>query len=83
MYYLFMLFLIGGEGSPISAYSYYEQHTFNSMEECIVFYEENEELFKSQAESASRGRFWQLACSDEAFKNNLEEMEIQTKGNMI
>ena len=74
MHYLFMLFLIGGEGTPIESYRMYEQESFQTMEQCVEFYQENSASFRSQAESASNGRFWKLACADEQFKQNLESL---------
>lgn len=74
MHYLFMLFLIGGEDSPIDAYRVYERLTFESLEECVEFYNENKEDFDTAANFSSGGRHWRLGCGDEEFKLNLENL---------
>ena len=83
MFYLFMLFLIGGENSPIESYRVYNAQSFKTLEECSSFYEQDKESFDLAARVGAEGRAWQIVCGDQEFKDDLKNREIQPQGKMI
>jgi hypothetical protein len=78
-----MLFLIGGENSPIESYRVYTPQSFETLEKCIAFYEQDKQAFNIAAQIGAEGRKWQIVCGDQEFKDNLKNREIQPQGKMI
>lgn len=84
MFYLIMLFMTGGDDSPITAFRYYENETFQTMEECISFYEADKDKFNQAAGIFSKGRHWKIVCGDQGILDQLEELKIEPQqGTMI
>lgn len=83
MFYLFMIFLIGGEDSPIESYRVYNAQSFETIEECAAFYEQDRQAFDIAAQIGAKGRGWQIVCGDQDFKDDLKSREIQPQGKMI
>ena len=78
MYYLIMLFLLGPtDDAPIDGYRVYEKVTFDSMEECVTFYQEDEQSYNQAAQIFSEGRHWKIICADQYVKDELDDLAEQ------
>jgi len=78
MYYLIMLFLLApADNAPIDGYRVYESTTFDSMEQCVTFYQQDEQAYKQAADIFSKGRPWKIICADQYVKDELDDLAKQ------
>ena len=78
MYYLIMLFMLGpGDDAPIDGYRFYEQSAFETLDECVAFYNQDKESYDQAAGIFSQGRHWKIICADQYVKDELDDLAKQ------